>query len=223
MPSADGFAGDQKSGDWWFARVERRFVKRFVARVPRFLETYHLTLLTVPWCLAVIAAGWAAASHDLRWLWVSSAAIALQYVTDLFDGAVGRHRDTGLIKWGFHMDHLLDFAFLFAILIGYSFLLPSSSMLILLFMFAVAGAFMVNAFLEFAATNQFKISQFGVGPTELRLAFIGLNGAVVQWGPGVLTRGLPWALGAAFLGLCVVVYRTQRKLWDLDMASRINA
>jgi len=41
------------------------------------------------------------------------------YFTDHFDGKLGNFRDRGLRKWGFYMDHLVDYGFLCSILIGY--------------------------------------------------------------------------------------------------------
>ncbi len=46
----------------------------------------------------------------------------LQWFTDSFDGALGRHRDTGIPRWGFYMDHFLDFVFMCPVFIGWSFL-----------------------------------------------------------------------------------------------------
>jgi hypothetical protein len=60
-------------------------------------------------------------------------------------------------------------------LIGYSILMLNDLKVIMFFIMAVFGAFMVNSFLQFAATNQFRISYWGIGPTEVRLVFIIIN------------------------------------------------
>lgn len=218
---ADGCA--RKVGRWLLADWEGRFVARHLHRVPPWLETHHLTLLTLPWCAAVLAAGWLASHVDLRWLTLASAAIALQYLTDLFDGAVGRARDTGLVRWGYFMDHLLDFVFLCCIVGAYGMLVPAASMPWLIALFGLVGALMASEFLAFGASGEFRISHFGVGPTELRLALIGANQAVVALGSDALARALPFAVaGVAVAGIAVVV-RTQRRLWTLDMKARARA
>ena len=106
---------------------------RWVNRVPFWLETHHLTLLTIPWTGLVIASAWQVReSGDIRWFWGVSLAIVLQYLTDLFDGAVGRTRNTGLVKWGFYMDHFLDYVFQCGLIIGYALiahLFPSPQLL----------------------------------------------------------------------------------------------
>ena len=112
MTEKQGFGGATKAGESILGPLEKKFVARWVNRVPFWLETHHLTLLTIPWTSLVIASAWQVReSEDIRWFWGVSLAIVLQYLTDLFDGAVGRSRNTGLVKWGFYMDHFLDFVF----------------------------------------------------------------------------------------------------------------
>jgi phosphatidylglycerophosphate synthase len=217
MCPAEPFAGDRKVGRWLFADLERAFVRRAVPRVPRLLETWHLTLMTLVWSAGVAFFGWLAAG-DVSWLWGASVMIALQYLTDVLDGAVGRHRGTGLVRWGFHMDHLLDFVFLSAIWIGYVWLLPSAWAPLVRLLFALSGALMVNGFLAFAATNEFRISHGGVGPTEIRLGFIGLNTALIAFGTGILPGVLLALAGGIALALTAIVHRTQRELWRRDLS-----
>src|SRR5688572_5300468 len=112
-----------KSSTSLLSPLERRLAGLVVPRIPGWLGTQHLTLMTLLWCAGLGLFGWLAAG-DLRWLWGSSAMIAFQWVTDFFDGKVGKHRGTGLVKWGFYMDHLLDYAFLCAVVGAYAFVLP---------------------------------------------------------------------------------------------------
>ena len=90
MSTDKPFGGAGKVGESIFSPWERRFVAKYVTRVPRFLETYHLTLLTLVWCALILVFGWMAKSN-IQWLWMVSVMIVFQYITDLFDGAVGRH------------------------------------------------------------------------------------------------------------------------------------
>ena len=115
------------------------------------------------------------------------------------------------------MDHLLDYFFLAAILIGYMLLLPDQSKWIHFFVLAMCGMFMVNSYLAFAATNQFRISYMGIGPTEIRLVFILINTLIILTGKTHLAFLLPYLLAFGIFGLCVVVYKTQKELWEMDM------
>lgn len=214
------FGGAHKVGRWLLADWERGFVARNLHRVPPWLETHHLTLMTLPWCAAVITAGVLATQVDLRWLTLASVAIALQYGTDLFDGAVGRARETGLVKWGYFMDHLLDFAFLCSILVAYGLLVPVASMPWLLGLFGLVATLMASEFLAFGATGEFRISHFGVGPTELRLVLIGVNQTIVILGTEALASALPLAVAGVALVGSLIVARTQRRIWKLDMKAK---
>lgn len=210
------FQGDKKVGGSVLSSIEKRIVDRYVSKIPKGLETYHLTLMTIAWSAGVLASSYLA-GYNFNWLWLTSVFIALQYITDLFDGAVGRYRDTGLIKWGYYMDHFLDYIFLCSILIGYTFFLPIEYDRILFFILAILGAYLVNSFLAFAATNEFRIAYLGIGPTEIRILFIIINILFVAFGKTYIYITLPVSLGLSVFGLGVVVYRTQKYIWNLDM------
>lgn len=212
------FAGDKKVGTSLLGRYEKRLVQAWVGAIPNWLQTYHLTLLTLLWSgLALAFFVLAKRSENLHWLWAISIILILQYLTDLFDGAVGRHRQTGLIKWGFHMDHFLDYIFQSVLVIGYALLAPDGLAHYFLGLIVLTGGYMVNSFLCFAATNQFKISYFGIGPTELRLILILLNATII------FTKIVWWKIAVPVLfwilliTLCILVFKTQRQLWQLDM------
>ena len=116
----ESFGGALKKGESILGPWEKRFVAKWVDRIPSFLETYHLTLLTIPWTGLVIASAWQVRnSGDIRWFWGVSLAVFLQYITDLFDGAVGRKRNTGLVKWGLH-GSLSRLCFSMWFIIGYA-------------------------------------------------------------------------------------------------------
>ncbi|MBL7114333.1 MAG: hypothetical protein ISS35_01090 [Kiritimatiellae bacterium] len=211
------FAGDKKVGTWVLARYEERLKAWLIPKVPSGVETYHLTLSTVLWCLFILLFSFLA-RYDLRWMWLTSLMIVAQYITDLLDGAIGRHRDTGLVKWGYYMDHFLDYMFLCSILIGYSFLVRDYNKYMLFFVLALFGGFMVNSFLSFAATNEFKISYLGVGPTEVRLVFIAVNTILILSRDYTLAeKAMPYVLVGSAFGLFVTIYRTQQEMWELDM------
>ncbi|MFC1732838.1 CDP-alcohol phosphatidyltransferase family protein [candidate division KSB1 bacterium] len=215
------FAGDKKVGKGLFSSPEKWIVDRYVSKVPKSIETYHLTYMTILWSALIIGFSYLA-KNNINWLWLVSVMIFFQYITDLFDGAVGRYRDTGLIKWGYYMDHFLDFIFLCSILIGYALILPGSFDYTLLFVLAIFGAFMVSSYLSFAATNEFKIHYLGIGPTEVRLIFIIINTLLIIFGKTYMAIALPYVLAFSFLGLVIVVYRNQRKIWKIDMDNKKN-
>lgn len=218
------FGGATKKGESILGPWERRFVQKHVDKVPRWLETYHLTYMTILWCIFIVLSGWLAnKTGNMHWLWISSVSIVLQYITDLFDGAVGRHRNTGLIKWGYYMDHFLDFVFLCAILISYAFFVTPGQYLYLFFILAILCGYMVNSFLSAYATNEFQIAYYGFGPTEVRIMFIGINTLFIIFGTAYLNWTLPACLIIAAAGLIFMVYKTQKHLWAVDMKVKAEA
>jgi phosphatidylglycerophosphate synthase len=184
------FGGDKKVGQSILHTPEQAFIRAVAPRVPVWLRSHHLTLLSIPISLAIVGFGVLGRDNDW-WLWGTSLMIALQWLTDSLDGAVGRLRDEGLIKWGYYMDHLLDFFFLAAILIGYMLLLPDKSKWIHFIVLAIFSGFMINAYLAFAATNRFRIAYLGIGPTEVRLVFILINTLIILFGKTHMAFALP--------------------------------
>src|SRR3989442_2888370 len=216
------FAGAGKTNTGLLVPLERRLAAFVLPRVPRWLETYHLTLLTPLWAIGIGLFGYLAASN-LRWLWMTNLMIVLHYFTDHFDGKLGKYRNTGLRKWGFYMDHLFDYGFLCSILIGYSFLIPQKSVFSMMLVLCIFSAFMFHTVLMLAATNEFRVSFSRFGPTELRIALIVINGFIIKFGTRGLRGALPWVAFGGVIALTVLAYIAQRKLWQVDMKAKAEA
>lgn len=215
------FGGDKKNGTWLLANYEVKLRSFLVPFVPRWCQTYHLTLCTIPESALIVIFCWLVhITGNVHWLWGSSAMILAQYTTDLLDGEIGRKRNTGLIKWGFYMDHLLDYVFLCAILIGYGLLLPQQHQVLQFFIMAIASSFMVNSFLDFAATNTFTISYLHVGPTEVRLLCILANTCIIVLGTHIVAVSVPYVVFGLLFALFNAVLATQKKLWNIDMEAK---
>ena len=219
MIETQEFAGAHKTNNSFLSPLERRLAPLVIPRIPSWLETQHLTMLTLVWSLLILVFS-ALAARNLRWLWLVSLMIFLQWVTDHYDGKVGKYRNTGLVRWGYYMDHLLDYFFLCSILIGYAFILPERSRFQLLLMLALFAAFDFSTFLAFSATDKLKISYLKFGPTEFRLALIVVNALLIKFGTKHMIGGLKWVNAGAVVGLCVLIYTTQKRIWQLDMESR---
>ena len=219
MLETQQFAGASKINNSFLTPFERRLATSVLPRIPSWLETYHLTMLTLVWSsLILLFSYWAA--RDLRWLWGVSAMIALQYVTDHYDGKIGKYRGTGLVRWGYYMDHLLDYFFLCSVIVGYAFILPERSRYQILILLALCAGYEVSTFLAFAATDRLKISYLKFGPTEFRLALIVINALLVQYGTRQMINGLKYVNIGAAIGLALMTYRTHKAIWALDMEQK---
>lgn len=190
-----------------------------VPRVPSWIRSHHLTLASIPISLLIIIGG-LLARESLQWLWVNSALVFLHWVTDGLDGAVGRHRREGLVFWGYYMDHFLDYIFLAAVLISYMLFLDGRYIVEQFFILGIFTAFMINSYLSLAVTNEFRVSYLNIGPTEIRIGFIIMNTLYIFLGQTYLSATIPYLLIFALLGLCVVVFRSQRSIWRIDMANK---
>jgi archaetidylinositol phosphate synthase len=220
--NAQNFDGDKKVPmKSLLAKYERKFIDSNIAKFPTWLEGYHLTLMTIPLSICLIVFGYLAPSN-LNWLWLSSIALFLQWFTDSFDGALGRHRDTGIPKWGFYMDHFLDFVFMSCVFLGYAFLFDGLNKVLIFFMVPAFGCLMVSSFLAFGATGEFKITYLRTGPTEVRAVFILLNCFIVIFGTGFLEKAIIYIFIAFVSALCVVIFRTQKYIWAIDMQNKAD-
>lgn len=219
MIESQQFPGAIKTNTSLLTPLERRLAKKILPRIPSWLETYHLTMMTLLWSSLILLFSYLAASN-LRWLWMVSAMIFLQYVTDHYDGKLGKYRNTGLVRWGYYMDHLLDYVFLCSIIIGYSFILPDKSRYQILIMLAIFTGYEVSTFLSFAATERLHISFLKLGPTEFRLAVIVINALLVEFGTKKMVGGLKYVNIGAAVVLVIIVYRTHKMIWVLDMKEK---
>ncbi|XOF35353.1 MAG: CDP-alcohol phosphatidyltransferase family protein [Candidatus Electrothrix sp. YB6] len=210
------FGGDKKVGHSLLNGPETRLKNWAVPKIPAGIETYHLTLTTLLWSLINVLAGFAA-RDKLNMLWLVSLMIVLQYLTDLFDGELGRQRETGLIKWGFYMDHFLDYIFLCSLVfVGYM-IAPAGLEIWYFALVVVLGGFMVNSFLAFGATNEFQIYYYGIGPTETRVVFILINIFIVFFGTKQFAVLLPATVLLCLVGLVINTFQIQQRLWKDDM------
>ncbi len=220
-PEQPAFTGDRKEPMVSpLAKLERRFIEANVDRFPRWVKTQHLTLLTLLWSALVALSGWLAGNRGAHWLWLSSLMLALQWFTDCFDGALGRRRNAGLRRWGYHMDHFLDYVFMACVCGHYAFVVSGPARVWFLLFVPLYAAFEVNSWLEYGATGRFRITYNGLGPTEVRIGFIMLNTAVMLWGVRFLEQAVPWGLAVATVMLALTVWQSQRRAWAQDMEEK---
>ncbi len=209
------FTGDKKHLIHFLVPYEKKLIDGLLPLVPLQLGTAQLTLMTILWSIGVIATGYLA-QKNIQWLWGFSACILAQYVSDMLDGAVGRMRNTGLIKWGFYMDHFLDYVFLSSIIIGYSFLLPASYGFWTLACLACSAGFMMHVLMDFSITGNFKISCNYFGVSEARLTLVIFNTILIFAGQAILVNIFPFFVVATFAALVITVYACQKVYRHID-------
>ena len=221
MNNKNQFAGDRKVGESILMPAEKKLKDWLVPKIPLSIETYHLTMTTLIWSAGVVFFGYLAASNR-QWVWMISLMIILQYLTDLADGEVGRRRDIGLIKWGFYMDHFLDYIFLCCLVFAGYLMAPVNTQVWFIPLLIMMGAFMANSFLSFAATNEFEIYHYGFGPTESRIGFILINAYIAFFGFSQFYWMMPLVCLIVLITLVIYTWQIHKKLWQIDMDSKAN-
>ena len=218
----DGFAGDKKTGQSLLGPLERRFIDWGIPKIPKPILSHHLTYVTILWSAGMVLFGWLA--EDNRWfLHAMSVMVFGQWLTDSFDGSLGKYRKQGLVKWGFFMDHFLDLLFAGSIVIAYSFLVQAKWLeFLFLILLLVTCATMAVSFLSFAATNQFQIAYYGIGPTEIRIGYIALNTFVYFVGTKIFSWGVPVIVALNLAALMMLVVQTSRNLWQIDYEANVD-
>jgi archaetidylinositol phosphate synthase len=195
---------------------QHKMVAYWLPRIPAWIETYHLTLATLPMSLLVILAGYLA-RDSLWWFWLFAVLVLCQYITDTFDGALGRFRKTGLVLWGFYMDHLMDYIFGCALVAAYTiaFRLPIEFFIIA--SLVMSGIF-VHEFLLCAMKGKLNVSGYlGYGPTEFRLTLVIINMILPFFSRELVSDMLIGIVPFSSLILVWLVYSAQRRLWLTDM------
>lgn len=155
------------------AEPEKRLLRVVAARLPRWINSDHLTLLGVLGSIAV-GAGYALSAYHIRWLWLASAALVVNWLGDSLDGTLARVRRLERPRYGYYLDHLVD-AFSTAVIgvgIGLS---PFVRIEVALLLVVAYLALSINVYLETAVFGVFKLSYGRIGPTEARLILIGIN------------------------------------------------
>src|ERR1700704_5089777 len=152
------------------APLERAALRALARRMPTWVNSDHLSVLGL---VGMLGAGacYAASKQNPLLLHVVNLFIFLNWFGDSLDGTLARYRDRLRPRYGFYVDHIIDtFGALFLILglavSGYMSERVAAAVLIVFLMLAI------NSYLTAYALGVFKISQWKMGPTEMRLLLI---------------------------------------------------
>ncbi len=214
--------GTTRRRDHFLAGPETKMLNKLIPLVPRFIETYHLTWASLL-ASAIIVVSSFLAKNDIRWLWGFSFGVVLHYFTDALDGAVGRARNTGLVKWGFYVDHFLDFIFASAIISGYSLIFPQKFIIFFLLLISYGGHFINEALKCIALGDYHTQGYFGFSGTEVAILVLIANFIFLITGGERFEIAFNAVLIETALVLIYNFYKTQRLLWRIDMKNKNGA
>src|SRR5215831_944149 len=153
------------------APLEERVLLFLANRMPRWVNSDHLTALAL---VAMLGAGlsfWMAKSHPIG-LGLVVICLAINWFGDSLDGTLARVRQQQRPRYGFYVDHIVDcfgVLFLFAGLALSDFMSPLVAMGVLIAYFLLS----IEVYLATYCLSVFRMSFWGVGPTELRFILAG--------------------------------------------------
>jgi phosphatidylglycerophosphate synthase len=149
------------------APLERAALRGLARSMPRWVNSDHLSVLGL---VGMLGAGacYVASKQNPLMLHLVNLFIFLNWFGDSLDGTLARYRDRQRPRYGFYVDHIIDtFGAVFLLfglaLSGYMSERVAAAVLIVFFMLAI------NSYLAAYALGVFKISQWKMGPTEMRL------------------------------------------------------
>jgi archaetidylinositol phosphate synthase len=168
------------------ALPEARALEWIARRLPQRVLPDHLTLLGVLAAFG-IAAAYVLSNGDSTWLWAASGLLVVHWLGDSLDGTLARVRGIERPTYGYYLDHLVDAVATAVIGIGLGlspYLLLATGMVLVIAYLVLS----INTYLETQSLGVFSLGYGRFGPTEARIALIGLNVA--------MALGVPLHVGA---------------------------
>jgi phosphatidylglycerophosphate synthase len=154
----------------WLATTEREAMLAIARRLPPWIEPDHLTLLGIAGGF-LAGAGFALSTFSIHFLWIACFGLIMNWVGDSTDGNLARLRKVERPQYGFFVDHSADVLSQLFIFIGLG-LSPHMRMDTACFFLLSYWLAAISTFIRALATKVFRISYFGIGPTEIRLALV---------------------------------------------------
>jgi archaetidylinositol phosphate synthase len=163
----------------FLAAAEKRFLIWMAERMPRSVNSDHLTALGFA---AQLGTGvcYALSAHDRLWLLAAIACLGLNWFGDSLDGTLARVRQQQRPRYGFYLDHMIDSIGATAMMGG----LALSGYMAPWIAIGLLVAFLLLSVQSYLATyviGEFHLSFWHFGPTELRILLAVGNLALFRW------------------------------------------
>jgi len=173
------------------ASREKRCLVWLAERMPSRVNSDHLTLLALV-SMALAGLSYWLASFTRAGLVAAIACLALNWFGDSLDGTLARVRHAERPRYGFYVDHVLDAVgtlFLVAGLGASGYMSPLVALGLLVAYYLLS----IEVYLATHTLCAFRISFWGVGPTELRI-LLAIGNLVLLIHPTVDIAGHPYRL-----------------------------
>ena len=174
------------------APLEKRALIWIATRLPRAVNSDHLTVLGITSMLAAGLAYWYSSVNPIG-LWIVNVCLFLNWFGDSLDGTLARVRDRQRPRYGYYVDHVVDVVAI-SLLMGGMALSGHLSPTIAAFFLVGYLLLSSEVFLATHVLNKFQISFFKFSPTELRILLIIGNLLVYYMNPRIKWLGDIWRL-----------------------------
>ena len=174
------------------AGLEKRALIWMAERLPRAVNSDHLTVLGLSSMVAASLAYWNSAASPIA-LWIVNLCLVLNWFGDSLDGTLARVRNRQRPRYGYYVDHVVDVIAISVLMGGMTLggqIRPGIAAIFLVSYLLLSS----EVFLATHALNTFKISYFKFGPTELRILLIIGNVFVYYMNPQIGWFGQTWQL-----------------------------
>lgn len=194
--------------------VEKKVLVWLAKRQPRWVTSDLLTYIGV-FGAFVCGLGFTLSSLDIRWLWLSSAGLVINWYGDSLDGTLARVRNTQRPKYGFFIDHSIDAITITMMCVGAGL----SPLLRLDLALCVLVAYLILSIYTYVCTivtNQMRLTYGKLGPTEFRLIIIICNTLFIytpwhtlQYNIVGITLGLFDIIALAVVAIIAILWTVQ--------------
>jgi len=151
----------------FLAQPEKKALHWLAERMPRWVNSDHLTMLGLASMILAGASFWLAQWNKYALIMVV-AALALNWFGDSLDGTLARVRNRQRPRYGYYVDHVIDLVGTAALLGGMA-LSGYMNPLIGIGVLAAFALVEAEVFLATHVQQVFRLATFRVGPTELRI------------------------------------------------------
>jgi archaetidylinositol phosphate synthase len=162
------------------APLEKRTLIWLAQRMPRAINSDHLTALALAAMLGAGASFWLARVSPTGLVLVPLC-LAINWFGDSLDGTLARVRRQPRPRYGFYIDHVVDLMGATFLLVGLAlsgYMHPLIALGLLIAYLLLAG----ESFLATHTIGEFRLSYFKMGPTELRI-LLAIGALVLLWHP----------------------------------------
>jgi archaetidylinositol phosphate synthase len=154
----------------FLAAAEKRTLIWIAQRLPKWLNSDHLTVLGFVSLLGAGAMYWLAATTPLALLAVIPF-LVLNWFGDSLDGTLARVRNKQRPRYGFYVDHILDAVGTFFLMSGIA--LSGYLSPVVAYAFLIAYLLLsIEVYLATYSIGTFQLSYWRFGPTELRILLV---------------------------------------------------